>query len=275
MSRLVSIFTIITIAAVCTAVQYPIPYASTSVNIDGAIEQSEWQDALYVPMYYPNVASVVNNAPDNDADLSGDIYIKWDNDYLYIAARVYDENLQWLQYAPGPFNGQDAFQVCINPSAGISSVIFDNAPIYDIVPQDAGSNGPQLYKHDGSNMSLPNALLAGSVLSYGYIAEVAMPWSELNISALAGQMHGIGFIIIDYDGSTSADTLVYDFTGGITVIGNWNTAILVGENGCGENGIYPVDFNHDCAVDIKDFAIIAQNWLICTNPEFADCVNLE
>lgn len=275
MNRLISILIIIVIAAVCNAVQYPIPYLSTSISVDGSIGQAEWDDALSISMYYPDVASVINNAPTDNADLSGNIYIKWDNDYLYVAARVYDQNLQWLQNAPGPFNAQDAVQVCFNPSANPSSVIFDNAPIYDIVPQDAGGNGAELYKHEGSNMSLPNALVSGQVLADGYIVEVAMPWSELGVSAIAGQMHGIGFIIIDYDGESAADTLMYDFTGGINVIANWNTAVLIGENGCGQNGIYPADFNHDCTVDIKDFAIIAQNWLICTNPEFIDCVNLK
>ncbi len=274
MNRLILILTIISIAAVCTAVQYPIPYLSVPANIDGSIGQAEWQDALYIPMYYPDVATVVNNAPVDNADLSTDIYVKWDNDYLYIAARVYDQNLQWLQYAPGPFNNQDAFQVCFNPNKNPASVLFDNAPIYDIVPQDAGGNGAQFYKHDGSNMSLPNALMSAQILADGYSVEIAMPWSELGVSPLAGQMHGIGFIVVDYDGGTSADTLMYDFTGAITAIGNWNTAILVGENGCGQNGIYPADLNHDCVVDLKDFAIIAQNWLICTNPEFVDCVNL-
>ncbi|MFI4912913.1 MAG: sugar-binding protein [Sedimentisphaeraceae bacterium JB056] len=274
MKRILSIMILLFTAALCNAVEYSLPYSVSSVSVDGTIGAAEWDDALEIPFYYPDIASTVNNAPLSDSDLSADIYVKWDQQYLYIVARVYDDNLQWLQSAPGPFNSQDAFQVCLNPYDDAASVIFENAPIYDIVPQDSGSNGPQLYKHEGSGMTLPGALLAGQVLADGYIVEIAMPWSELGITPVAAQMHGIGFIVVDYDGGSSADTLLYDFNGGITVITNWNTARLIAENGCGENGVYPADFNNDCKVNLEDFAVLAENWMVCTDPEIIDCVNL-
>ena len=268
------ILIIFAIAIVCTAEQYIIPYSTENVTIDGSIDQLEWQDALHIPMHSENMY-IVFDEPNDVADLSGDIYVKWDEQYLYIAARVYDDNLQWLQNSPGPFNYQDAFQVCLNPGQNPSATIFVDAPIYDIVPQDAGGNGPGLYKHSGNYMSLPSALVGGQIYSDGYGLEVAMPWSELDISPLPGQPHGIGFILVDYDESQggAADTLMKDFDGSIGVPSNWNTAILVTEDGCGINGMLPADFNWDCSVNLTDWAIFAGEWLVCTDPDIEGCID--
>jgi len=41
--------------------------------------------------------------------------------------------------------------------------------------------------------------------------------------------------------------------------------------GCGMNGYLPGDVNQDCIVDIKDFALMASNWLECNDPYDAAC----
>jgi hypothetical protein len=271
--RYMLIISILMASAACMAVDYAIPFSTETVAVDGSIDQQEWQDALHIPIYYPNDVYIFFNEPNDNADLSGDVYIKWDENYLYVAARVYDDNLQWLQGAPGPFNSQDAFQICLNPGLNPSATIFENAPIYDIVPQDNAENGPQLYKHSGSYMSLPNALVNGQIYSDGYSVEVAMPWNELAIEPLPGQNHGIGFILVDFDEGTSADTLMADFSGTVTNINNWNATVLISEEGCGLEGIHPADLNHDCVVDLKDLAIFAGQWLVCTDPDLEDCID--
>ncbi len=41
---------------------------------------------------------------------------------------------------------------------------------------------------------------------------------------------------------------------------------------CSELGIfYPTDFNHDCYVNLEDFALFAEKWLACNDPENAEC----
>ena len=44
--------------------------------------------------------------------------------------------------------------------------------------------------------------------------------------------------------------------------------IAVAETNCNS----PSDFNHDCYVDFKDFAIFAQEWLTCYNPQDPMCI---
>jgi hypothetical protein len=43
---------------------------------------------------------------------------------------------------------------------------------------------------------------------------------------------------------------------------------------CGSMGYLPGDLNYDCRVDLKDMAILASEWLRCTQPEDAMCQHL-
>ncbi|MHB0947245.1 MAG: LamG domain-containing protein [Sedimentisphaerales bacterium] len=42
---------------------------------------------------------------------------------------------------------------------------------------------------------------------------------------------------------------------------------------CGEDGYNTSDINKDCYVDFKDFAILAESWMKCTDPSRLDCIN--
>lgn len=46
------------------------------------------------------------------------------------------------------------------------------------------------------------------------------------------------------------------------------------EDDCGSWGYLPTDFNQDCFVDIEDLAYIVNQWLVCTDPQGVDCVEL-
>lgn len=40
---------------------------------------------------------------------------------------------------------------------------------------------------------------------------------------------------------------------------------------CGDKGYFLADINHDCKVDFVDFALFAEKWLQCTNPDNDQC----
>jgi hypothetical protein len=40
---------------------------------------------------------------------------------------------------------------------------------------------------------------------------------------------------------------------------------------CGDWGYKAGDMDRDCKVDLKDFAMLAQDWLACTVPDQEDC----
>ncbi|HBG28050.1 MAG: hypothetical protein A2Y10_17640 [Planctomycetes bacterium GWF2_41_51] len=55
-----------------------------------------------------------------------------------------------------------------------------------------------------------------------------------------------------------------------------NIKLTAFDDYCGEStwGYLSTDFNLDCRVDFKDFAALAESWLQCTDPEGAECINL-
>lgn len=260
-------------------INYDAEYTYNIPLIDGDIS-SDWADATVIALSYPgivtspNEGSLTGDVPDNYLDLSGEIYLKWDFNNLYFATRVYDENLQFTEYAPGPFNAQDVIQMCFNLLNNPSAVFAADAPIYDFAVSDANDNGPYVYKHTGALYRLLNAELGGQILSDGYIIEARIPWSDFDYSPNPGDVHGIGFILVDKD-LGGVETYMYDYGsgGGINIVSSWNTVTLLrGE--CGLWGVPAMDINKDCSVDMIDFSILASTWLGCTEPTDPDCTDL-
>lgn len=273
MKNIVTLLLVFLLCSTVMAIDYNVPWADSIPIIDGNLVAGEWDDAFTVVLdtnIVSNGGTVRDFFPDDLADLSATIYVKWDADNLYLAARVYDQSLNWLQDAPGPFNDQDTLQVCFNLLNDPNAQIFEDAAIYDIVPQTADSAGPALYKHDGSLYSLPNASLDGQELADGYIVELSIPWSDFGgYDAVVGDKHGIGFILVDYD--NGYETTMFDYQGSITDIAGWNALLLVSENGCGSWGIPYGDINFDCRVNFEDFSLMAADWLNCTDPTDDSC----
>ncbi len=56
------------------------------------------------------------------------------------------------------------------------------------------------------------------------------------------------------------------------VVGEFTIVVEDGEFTCTEAGqFYPTDFNKDCYVNLEDYALFAQKWLACSDPENAEC----
>jgi hypothetical protein len=78
---------------------YNIPLASVTPTIDGTLSSGEWNDATSIFLGMPelttppNIGSTIYELPDSHADFSGVYYYKWDADYLYVGAKVYDDVL--------------------------------------------------------------------------------------------------------------------------------------------------------------------------------------
>jgi hypothetical protein len=182
----------------------------------------------------------------------------------------------WRNTYPGPYNGQDTVQICFNPYNDSSATFEADAWIFDITAETVDTAGPDIYRHTGAFNSDPN--IVKSVLddaSDNYVIETVIAWDDFksDMTALPGDIHGIGLMLLDFDGS-SADSLLCDFGNGSNVINQpdqWNTMTLVGADGCGSQGRYAGDINADCYVDMLDYSLIASQWLDCTDPTNPDC----
>jgi len=53
-----------------------------------------------------------------------------------------------------------------------------------------------------------------------------------------------------------------------------NVEVAIRENDCGSWGYDPMDFSHDCYVDLFDFLEFAAAWLNCTQPQAPSCFQL-
>lgn len=257
-------------------------------TIDGILSSGEWDDAAVIPMANPDIVTapkegtlVINNAPNPSAsDCSGTWYIKWDNSYLYVACRVYDNIFKWLMPSPGPYNGQDAMQLCFNLGNDPCAVFVDGSGtktvIFDIAPQNSSGTGSSLYRH-GQTLPFEGTLFAvgGELLSDGYVVEAKLAWSlfDTGYSPMQGDAHGIGLMLVDFD-SFAPRTLMTDFGNGENVINTpskWNKLILAGSDGCGEWGFPSGDLDKNCKVDFNDFAILAAHYMECSEPGNSNC----
>jgi hypothetical protein len=266
-------------AAAFARITYNIPYVSIIPDFDGQISAGEWDDALAVSVSYEDFvtngigSSIFGTTPTN-ADISGTYYFKWDESYLYMAFDVTDNVLIYQRYHPGSYNGQDTAQIAFNPYDNPAAVYEQDAWMLDITAETLDSYGADIYRHTGAIDVDPN-MISSTVETDGYVIEIAIEWSALKpgLDGKAGDAHGLGILLADYD-TSSPTNLLCDFGDGANVINQpaqWNKMVLVGADGCGSWGILPGDFNLDCYVDLQDIAILASQWLQCTDPENTNC----
>jgi hypothetical protein len=249
---------------------YHIPRTTAAPTLDGVIGSAEWDGALLVEM--DNVSPLLGGGYSTGSE---DIYttwrFMWDTDYLHIAGRMYDTSHDFTNASPGPYNIQDVIQICFNPNNDTSHAFAEGsgvAAIYDLVAQTSDSYGPDVYRHGIANNTVPSALSSGAVHSDGWTYEGSIPWSELMVGEDTSYVpsvtdeHGLGLIILSW--KSSSYTLITNFGDGYETIGQsatWNKMILVDGFGDCVLGYYDHDLNQDCTINLKDFAVLALEWL--------------
>jgi hypothetical protein len=251
------------------AVDYSIPAASTAPVIDANSVSGEWDEALSIDISYPEILSgsgtILTATTPSHADISAQVKMMWDSSNLYLFVRVYDEDPTYTKNYPGPYNGQDCFQVCFNLLNDQDATFLADAPIYDFTPQTADQAGASAYKHEMPDYGVNSFELAGKELADGWQMEIAVPFYEtFSHFARPGDRHGFGMLLVDYDGSSTVENFLADFGNGqntISDITTWNTITLIGADGCGANGRFAGDLNGDCYVNLLDIASIASQWL--------------
>lgn len=259
---------ILIIIAACTislAVDYQVPFAAVAPVIDANDLAGEWDGAVSIDISYPEIlaagGSSITGTPTH-TDLSGNVKMLWDADNLYVYVRVYDDNMTFTKSYPGPYNGQDCFQVAFNVLNNSSAVVLEDAAIYDFTAQTAGGTGASVYCHGVYNVS--KLTVAGKQFADGWQMEIAIPWyATYHRYAYPGDRHGLGLLLVDYDGGTTLTNFLADFGGGENTISDaatWNTITLVSTDGCGPHGRFAGDLSGDCYVTLIDAAILAQQW---------------
>jgi hypothetical protein len=271
------------------AVDYFAYKAETAPTIDGVIGYSEWAN-LTVDMVCPDILNAPNqgsviigseNGP-LPSDASAQVYITWDASNLYIAIDVTDNNQNWRAYSPGPYNSQDAFQVCFNLNKVGTRYIGDDpasdTAIWDIVADTADAAGAGIYSHGRAFSNIEQIQIEAQTNASGYVIEAAIPWGQIDGDYLPaiGDEHGVGFMVLDFD-NNALNALFTDFGEGENTIeqpSTWNTLRLISEDGCGLLSFSSGDVNNDCIVDLSDLSTLAVYWSKCTDPDDPECIDL-
>ncbi|MCE1252875.1 MAG: hypothetical protein LWX83_04915 [Anaerolineae bacterium] len=167
-------------------------------TIDGAWD--EWGGTTYNANYVTYGASQWTG----EADLSSSFKLGWDNNYLYIAAKVRDD--QYAQHAGGQdlYLG-DSLEILLD--ADLFNDFYTQALNYDdyqmgISAGNGDINGSKeavVWFPKSGNGTRSGVRIASMGFDGGYRVEAAIPWSDLGAYAFAGQQFGFVFSVSDND----------------------------------------------------------------------------
>lgn len=265
---------------ICTAAlannrNYNVPKADTAVTIDGTLSSGEWDDAIAVIIEYPDIVTPPKVGTLREGSLeptaeqfSALVYLKWDDDNLYVAFEVTDD---YFNETAGRDEPQICFNLLNNPNASyLTEAVVWNLP----------ANGP-INANNGLEPTV--STVAGSVTDTGYIVEASIAWSDFasiqSYTPAVNDIHGIGFAMQDHNEAGGRDHFLLDFGDGDLNMSDptsWNTIMLVNQEDLvlGDWGYMPADFDDSGLVNLSDFAVVMQQWLSCTNPEDPDCIDV-
>jgi hypothetical protein len=206
------------------------PYMSKAPNYDGVWD--EWTAKQYPAKF---LVYGTNKAGGKTLDLEGAFSVAWDNNYLYLAAKIYDP--VYVQEASGAnlFKG-DSLEILFdnNLTGDFSTKSLDSDDFQLGISPGQGSklgNKPEAYLwYPSSRAGSQNSVKIGVAQQEGlYRVEAGIPWSVLNTTPASGKTYGFVFSI-SYDnnpGTTHQDAVISNVsTRTLTDPSTWGTLSL-------------------------------------------------
>jgi len=173
-------------------------YVADSPNLDG--ELSDWDAAIYPASYPVYGAGKISE----EIDLSANVMVTWDESYLYVGARVKDD--QYHQNATGKylFRG-DSVEILLDTRVGADyylNVLSDDDYQLGVSPGNPSKgNNPEAYLWYPAGVAGPRSNVSIGVMgtANGYHIELAIPWGLFGVNPYAGQHFGFAFSVSDND----------------------------------------------------------------------------
>lgn len=186
----------------------PLPRLDAPARIDGDL--AEYADLPAIELAQQAFLSppdaVANRLWTGPDDLSVSARVAWDDDRLYFAARVRDD--EHVQETTGSrIWTNDAFQLAIDPLNDALGGAFRGTTGYDANDQEFGialtPDGPATYQWHGSpegGRTVPEAELAVRRGEGETVYEWALPWRVVgHVTPASGVVMGLNFIALDAD----------------------------------------------------------------------------
>ncbi|MCX8010196.1 MAG: hypothetical protein N3A61_03520 [Ignavibacteria bacterium] len=177
-------------------------YIETPIQVDGNI--SDWDYAEWIT-FKPQDLNWKDSAL---------VSTMWDENYLYIAFKVFNTNLQALKTerdAVGLYM-DDGVEFLIDANLDKTHLWQDDDIAYHInvlnyIIDDRGMDSKGGYNNDWNGEAITSVKVNGSVndtsdIDEGYTVEAAIPWVEINKTPLVGLKMGIDFCVNDRDDIT-------------------------------------------------------------------------
>ena len=141
------------------------------------------------------------------SDLNAAFRVGWDNNYLYVAAKVIDD--VYVQNASGgdTYKG-DSLEVLLDANLGgdYSSTVLNSDDYQVVMSPGLGSVDGQkeavFYYPASTSGSRGNVIIGASSFSGGYRISAAIPWADFNITPYAGAHYGFALSVSDNDDTT-------------------------------------------------------------------------
>lgn len=173
-------------------------FVSTAPTIDGDL--SEWTAARY------DVKTVVfgRDKWEDEVDLSGYVMAAWDNNYLYLAGHVYDNDFVQEAEDENLFKG-DSVEILMDARLDVdyytTSLSPDDFQIGVSPGQGQVGNNPQAYRWFPTSVEgeLTNVKIGTKLIVDDYEYELAIPWSVFETTASAGKHFGFAVSYSDND----------------------------------------------------------------------------
>jgi lysophospholipase L1-like esterase len=170
---------------------YHVPNTGTVV-VDGDID--DWKNqGLRIPLVVDRLGIA------EPESFTASVALAWDSEYLYLMAEVTDDSLH--QDNSGPIWRNDGLELFLSTRKGSGEMVQ-----YLIAPSltDAFEQ-PSIQKRDNQTGQTlfddPDLLIATQETQNGYILELGIPFSSLQISPAKGDTLALNFYINDSDGA--------------------------------------------------------------------------
>ena len=172
------------------------------INLDGIM--SEWGGAA------PAAINNVVYQPENWSganDLSGVVYAAWDEQYLYLAIRVTDDNIVQESQDRLLHRG-DAVELFwdIDLAGDFAQESYNDDDAQMVFSPGNVDSQPSAWVHFSPTGNFRDQIVVAALLSLeGYEIEVRIPWSGMGIVPQSGQVYGYAVALSDDDSFGQGD----------------------------------------------------------------------
>lgn len=142
----------------------------------------------------------------NPDDLSAEIIVGYDLNYLYVGARVRDDIHKQEFFQKDIWKG-DHVMICIDYPSTFRNPQMDKVLNIGVSPGNFKTSQPEVYIWQPANTSTQGIKFGAVKTDQGYNIEVAIPWSRIGAKPQAGTVFGLDVFVSDSD-NDHQDTLL-------------------------------------------------------------------